>query len=348
MPQSGMSRFLPLQGYNMRSLQTVNRTQSLWPYIQIARVDHWFKNALMLLGVLLALFYEPALFTWASVSRLSLAVLATCFIASSNYVLNELIDAPHDRFHPVKKHRPVPAGLVQPRLAVLEWLLLGAAGLTIAFFLNSYFAASGLVLWVMGVMYNVPPMRTKEFPYLDVLSESVNNPLRLFLGWFALIDDKLPPLSLTLAYWMVGAFFMATKRFAEYRRIGDREMAAQYRRSFQYYTEECLLVSMFFYATLCAFFVGIFIVRYHVELILFIPVAAGFFAYYLKLGLQDNSPVQNPEKLYMERGFLLYMTLCVVWFVLLMFTRIPVLYGLFNIEPSYVKPLWMLGVYPGH
>ena len=28
----------------------------------------------------------------------------------------------------------------------------------------------------MGVVYNVPPLRTKEWPYLDVLSESVNNP----------------------------------------------------------------------------------------------------------------------------------------------------------------------------
>jgi 4-hydroxybenzoate polyprenyltransferase len=300
----------------------------------------------MLLGVLLALFYDPVLFTWASVPRLGLAVLATCLIASSNYVLNELIDAPYDRFHPVKKHRPVPSGLVQPMFAILEWLLLGAAGVTIAFFLSPYFAASGIALWVMGVMYNVPPVRTKELPYVDVLSESVNNPLRLFLGWFALVTDKLPPLSLALAYWMVGAFFMATKRYAEYRRIGNREVAAQYRKSFRYYTEERLLVSMFFYATLCALFMGIFIVRYHVELILFTPVAAGFFAYYLKLGLQDNSPVQNPEKLHTERNFLLYMTLCVMLFVLLMFTRLPVLYELFNIEPSLLEPLWTLGSHP--
>jgi 4-hydroxybenzoate polyprenyltransferase len=327
----------------MHSLYTVNRPQSVWPYVQIARVDHWFKNAFMLLGVILALFYETTVFTWVSVSRLSLAVLATCLIASSNYVLNELLDAPYDRFHPVKKHRPVPSGLIQSRLAVMEWLLLGAVGLTLAFFLNPYFAASSLALWVMGVVYNVPPIRTKELPYLDVLSESVNNPLRLFLGWFALVSDKLPPLSLTLAYWMVGAFFMAAKRFAEYRHIGAPEVAAQYRKSFGYYTEDRLLVSMFFYTTMCTLFVGVFIVRYHVELILFVPIAAGFFAYYLKLALQGDSPVQNPEKLYKEQGFLLYMTLSVALFVLLMFINIPVLYDLFNIGPSPLAPLWTLG-----
>jgi 4-hydroxybenzoate polyprenyltransferase len=331
----------------MHSLHTVNRPQSVWPYVQIARIDHWFKNAFMLLGVLLALFYEPTLFTWASALRLSLAVLATCLIASSNYVLNELLDAPYDRFHPVKKYRPVPSGLVQPTFAVLEWLLLGAIGLTVACLLNPSFATSGLALWIMGVAYNVPPVRTKELPYLDVLSESVNNPLRLFLGWFALIADKLPPLSLALAYWMVGAFFMATKRFAEYRHIGDPEVAEQYRKSFGYYTEDRLLVSMFFYATMCALFAGVFIVRYHVELILFVPLAAGFFAYYLKLGLQDDSPAQNPERLYKERGFLLYMTLSVTLFVLLMFTNIPMLYDLFNIGASSLSPLWTFGPSPG-
>ena len=28
-----------------------------WAYVQIARIDHWFKNAFMLLGVILAVFY---------------------------------------------------------------------------------------------------------------------------------------------------------------------------------------------------------------------------------------------------------------------------------------------------
>ena len=327
----------------MRSLLEIDQSRHLWPYIQIARIDHWFKNVFMLLGVLLALFYEPALFSWAGVLRVGVALLATCLVASSNYVLNELLDAPRDRFHPVKKHRPVPSGKIQPPLAWLEWILLGVSGVGIAWLINPCFMVVALALWVMGIAYNVPPVRTKEIPYLDVLSESVNNPLRLLLGWFALTTDRLPPLSLILAYWMVGAFFMAIKRFAEYRRIGDREVAAQYRQSFAYYTEERLLISMFFYVTTCALFAGIFIVRYHAELILFVPVAAGFFAYYLKLGLQADSPVQNPEQLFQERGFLLYMLLSTALFVLLMFTHIPVLYDVFNIEASKLNPLWMLG-----
>lgn len=314
----------------------------VWAYVQIARVDHWFKNAFMLLGVLLALFYDPALATWSSMVSLGIAVLATCLVASSNYVLNELLDGPRDRLHPEKRHRPVPSGRIVPALAYAEWLALAVAGFALAYSLNVYFLASAVWLWVMGIAYNVPPLRTKEWPYIDVLSESVNNPIRLLLGWFALVTTVVPPVSLVIAYWMVGAFFMAMKRYAEYRHIGDKQVAAAYRRSFQWYSEERLLVSLFFYATACALFSGIFIVRYHLELILFTPFAAGMFAYYMHIGLKPNSPVQNPEKLYKQRGFFAYMLACTVVFVLLMFTSIPAMYDLFNVNAAPTQPLWTL------
>jgi 4-hydroxybenzoate polyprenyltransferase len=316
---------------------------TVWPYVQIARADHWFKNAFMLLGVLLAIFYEPGLFAWSSVKPLAIAVLATCLVASSNYVLNELLDGPGDRLHPEKRHRPVPSGRIRPAIAYAEWLVLAAIGFALARSLNFYFLASAVWLWVMGIAYNVPPLRTKEWPYLDVLSESVNNPIRLLLGWFALVTTKVPPLSLVISYWMVGAFFMAMKRYAEYRSIGDKAVATSYRRSFGFYDEERLLVSLVFYATACALFAGIFIVRYHLELILFAPFAAGMFAFYLHIGMKPNSPVQNPEKLYRQHAFFAYMLLSTVVFVLLMFTSIPVMYDLFNVDSAAAAPLWTIG-----
>ena len=313
------------------------------PYIRIARVDHWFKNSFMLLGVVLAFFYQPELLGWHSAVPLTMALVATCFVASSNYVLNELLDGPQDRLHPVKRHRPVPSGQVKPALAYAEWIGLAIVGLGLAWSLNRAFFWSALWLWVMGILYNVPPIRTKEWPYVDVLSESINNPIRLFLGWFALISDRVPPLSLALSYWMIGAFFMAMKRYAEYRHIGDSAVAAAYRHSFKYYNEERLLVSILFYATTCALFAGIFVVRYHLELLLFVPQAAGLFAYYLHLGMKPDSPTQNPEKLYRERGFVVYLIGCFAVFVLLMFTRVPVLYEWFNVEPAGTNPLWTVG-----
>jgi len=317
--------------------------QKIRPYIQLARIDHWFKNVFMLFGTLLAVFVEPSLLRHDVLPTLILAFFATCIVASSNYVLNEVLDAPFDRKHPVKKNRPAAAEQIRRSRALAEWLLLAVIGIGLSYLVHPFFAASALALWIMGIVYNLPPIRTKEVPYLDVLSESVNNPIRLLLGWFALIQTQFPPVSLILAYWMAGAFFMAIKRFAEYRQIGDRRTARKYRRSFRYYNEERLLISLFFYVVMGALMGGVFIVRYRLELILILPLVAGFFAYYMHIGLKENSPVQHPEKLYRERGFVAFSIVSGIVFVLLMFTSIPVLYELFNVELAQTVPLWTLG-----
>ena len=309
-------------------------------YASIARPDHWCKNVFMVLGVLLAGFYNPELLGWVTAAQIAWAVLATCLIASSNYVLNEILDAPTDRQHPVKRNRPIPSGRISLPVAYAEWLLLGVVGLAMASALNRPFFYSGLLLLVMGVIYNVRPIRSKDLPYLDVLSESVNNPIRLMLGWFAVTQAEIPPISLLVAYWMIGAFFMAAKRFAEYRSINDPAVAAAYRNSFRYYDDQKLLISMFFYATSFALFLGVFIIRYHLELILVFPLIAGFVCYYLHISFKDDSASQHPERLYREWGLMVYLVVCVVAFIGLMFVQIPAMYELFNVNPSPVAPLW--------
>ncbi|MGH7127846.1 MAG: UbiA family prenyltransferase, partial [Planctomycetaceae bacterium] len=199
-------------------------------YIQIARPDHWFKNVFMLVGVLLAFFYQTGA-AGLSLWNLAIGLLSTCIIASSNYVLNEILDARTDLDHPSKRQRPIPAGRVSLPWAYAEWIALGVIGLALAYLVNRpFFAAAGALLF-MGLVYNVPPIRSKDLPYFDVLSESVNNPIRLALGWFVVSPSMVPPMSLVVSYWMVGAFFMASKRFAEYRALGDKAVASAYRRS---------------------------------------------------------------------------------------------------------------------
>ena len=310
------------------------------PYISIARPDHWFKNVFMLAGVMLAAFYAPDQLEGFRFGLLAAAVLATCLVASSNYVINEVLDAPTDRGHPVKCHRPIPSGRVRLPIAYFEWGLLAVVGAAIGYFVNSPFLLMLIALWVIGLLYNVPPVRLKDLPYLDVLTESVNNPLRLLLGWFVVTPNILPPVSLLVSYWMVGAFFMASKRFAEYRMINDPRVAGEYRKSFRFYDADRLLVSMCFYAVASALMLGVFIIRYKLELIVATPFFAGLFAYYLHVTLKTDSPVQNPERLYKERGLMAYLVICLGLFVGLMFVSIPRLYDLFNVMPSKVQALW--------
>ncbi len=305
-------------------------TKKIQPYLQIARFDHWFKNVFMLPGMIVALIVRPDLLSLPLVVRITLAVFAAGMVASSNYVINELLDAPFDALHPVKKNRPVPSGRVNKSVAYAQWLLFAVVGFAISALLGKIFFAVAVTLWIMGCVYNIPPLRSKDKPYLDVLSESVNNPLRLLMGWYATGITVLPPVSLLLAYWMIGAFFMAVKRFAEYRYIDSPEVSGAYRRSFVHYTEERLLISIVYYAVAFGLFFGIFLIRYRMELILSIPLIAGFVAWYIHLGFLDNSPAQYPEQLYRQRGFFWYCIFMSVAITMLFFIDVPVLHTIFK------------------
>ena len=139
------------------------------------------------------------------------------------------------------------------------------------------------------------------------------------LGWSAIDTHLLPPASILIIYWMGGAYLMAIKRYAEYRTIGDSEQAGLYRRSFKYYSEESLLLAAFFYALTAAFFTGVFLIKYRVEYILAIPFLALLLVWYLWIGMQANSVTQNPERLYKERSFLVYLGFCLLLILVLAF-----------------------------
>jgi decaprenyl-phosphate phosphoribosyltransferase len=315
---------------------------TLMAYVRMARLDHWAKNVLMVPGIAVALFYEPERLTQRGIVALGLTLAATCLVASSNYVLNELLDAATDRFHPHKSKRPAAAGTIRWQWALVEWLVLAGVGFGLAWSVNGPVLAMAALLWLMGILYNVPPIRLKDWAYLDVLSESANNPIRLALGWFALVPDRLPPFSLVLAYWMSGAFLMAVKRLSEYRELSVQSLAGPYRRSFESYTEESLLVSSVFYAVLGAQFGGMFILRYRLELVLLAPFIAGLFAYYVQISYKPLSAVQHPERLYREPALSAYLLLCLVLFVVLMFVEIRGLYEWFSVDPAGVAPLWRI------
>lgn len=208
--------------------------------------------------------------------------------------------------------------------------MLSVIGLFLAYNVSKAYFVTSFVLLFMGFMYNVLPFRTKDRVYLDVLSESVNNPLRLLLGWFVIIYDFLPPSSLLIAYWVGGAFLMAVKRYSELRLISDRSNAELYRKSFKHYSENSLLISIFFYAMVFGFFFGVFMIKYKIEFLLTFPLLAILFSWYLKIGMKENSVAQRPEKLFKEKLFMFYCIFLVCSLVVLYFVDIPFLHVLLN------------------
>jgi 4-hydroxybenzoate polyprenyltransferase len=299
-------------------------------HLAIARFDHVVKNVFILPGLLLPLSIDSRLATPDLPRNIFLGLIAATLVACSNYVVNEVLDAPFDRLHPTKYKRPVAAGLVNIPLAYVQWIVMMLIGMGIALLVSVPFAVTAGVLWIMGCIYNIPPIRSKDKPYIDVLTESLNNPLRMALGWYMVSPTSVPPLSIMAAYWMVGCYFMAIKRVSEYRDINDRERAAAYRRSFAHYTEARLMVSIMFYAATAMLFFGAFIIRYRMELVLSFPLVALVMAVYLHLSYCPDSAAQNPEKLHRSKKLMLSVIACAVTMIALLWIDIPFLSNFFT------------------
>ena len=286
-------------------------------YISVYRPSHWFKNIFMLVGSFTAVIFFNAPVNTSSIWMTLIALACACLAASSNYGINEIIDAEYDRHHPVKKNRPIPSGNIPKRNVLIGSILLGIAAMAISYFflpIGSFYAI--IALLVMGFLYNIRPFRTKEIPYLDVISESINNPIRFIIGWYALQMDFFPPVSFIVSFWAFGAFLMACKRLAEYRFINNPEKAAKYRKSFKYYNEDRLIVPIIGYISLVSFSLAVICLKYSISIILVIPVFVVSFMWYFRLTLQKNSPAKEPEKLLKHKAFYFFTSLVIIVFVL--------------------------------
>lgn len=306
-----------------------SKATGLKKYASIARPDHWIKNGFVVPGSALAL----ALYPGETANRplsihflfIALALVSTCLVASANYTINEWLDGDYDRHHPIKLNRPAAQGNLDARIVYAQYVALAALGLTLAFAVNTRFLLFAISLLAMGIVYNVSPIRSKDTAYLDVLSESLNNPIRLLLGWSAVLPTELPPVSILVCYWMGGAYLMTVKRFAEYRLISDHDRAVRYRRSFANYSDAKLLVSALFYAINSAFFLGIFLIKYRFEYLVSFPMFALLFSWYLSLAMRGQGSAMNPERLYQEKKFAIYVCVLVAVLVGLLFVDLPFL-----------------------
>src|SRR5690349_6950172 len=111
--------------------QRITWQDRLRAHVAIARPDHISKNVFVIPGVVIPLSLQNGDIPPHLVFHLIAGFLAVCLVACSNFVINENLDAPYDRFHHVKSKRRVPEGRVNIPLAYAKWLIMFGLGIGI-------------------------------------------------------------------------------------------------------------------------------------------------------------------------------------------------------------------------
>ncbi len=174
-------------------------------YLRALRPHQWAKNVLVFLPMLAG--HKIDLITLA-ISLI--AFYSFSLIASSVYVLNDLLDLSADRAHPRKRNRPLAAGAIPIRIGT--WLAGGllAIGLGMAAALGGEFVLVMAVYYVLTLAYSIS---LKRKIIIDIFALAALYTIRIIAGGIA--TDT--PLSVWLLAFSLFFFLSlaAVKRQAE-------------------------------------------------------------------------------------------------------------------------------------
>ena len=175
------------------------------------RVHQWIKNILVFAapaaarGLLDPQVLRPTL----------LAVAAFCLASSAVYLVNDTIDREADARHPVKRHRPIAAGELAPRTAVVLAVVLTVTAATLAALASLDFLVLLAGYLVLQALYS---LWLKHEPVLDLAVVAVGFLLRAVGGGVA---AGLPLSSYFLMVAGFGSLFIvAGKRYSELHTLG--------------------------------------------------------------------------------------------------------------------------------
>ena len=175
--------------------------------IKTMRPRQWLKNLTIYAGLI----FTARLYNLYDFLIVTQAFFAFCFATSAVYLFNDVVDAPKDRLHPFKCKRPVAAGVLSPRFAVLLGILFALFALSYGFFLSERFFLALLSYILLQLFYM---FYLKHIIILDILAIASGFLLRIYAG-----------------IWIIGThlniwFLLCVVSFALFIAVGKRRAEA--------------------------------------------------------------------------------------------------------------------------
>lgn len=202
----------PLEALPAAHVLRPHRISKLAALLRMARPLHWVKNSLVFAPLLLAHQFDRPSFVRAVIAFASL-----CGLASSAYILNDVLDLKDDRKHPTKRRRPLASGELGATWALCGGAALFVGGAAFAIALQSG-RATGLLFfyWLCSVAYS---LHLKRRFLVDVFLLAGLYTLRITIGGAA----TSTPISAWLLPFAMFLFLSLAfvKRYAELRQMRE-------------------------------------------------------------------------------------------------------------------------------
>lgn len=196
-----------------RAPQPPPRRGGPWALVRALRPRQWTKNVLVAAAPAAAGVLTEA----GVVGDVLVAFAVFCLAASATYLVNDVVDAPADRLHPVKRHRPIAARQLRPAVA----LAAGAVGVGAAVAIATLAVSVGLAVVVAAyvVMMVSYTLWLKHLVVVDVAIIAGGFILRAIAGGVA---TGVPLSEWFLIVASFGALLVAAgKRHAEVALLGE-------------------------------------------------------------------------------------------------------------------------------
>ena len=197
-------------------------------YFELLRIKSWVKNGFLFLPLVFALkLLHQELFL-----SVVIAFFSFSFCSSFIYIINDVLDAKADALHPRKKNRPIPAGKISSRLALMIGVgcLAASFGLAFSFAISVVFSYVLLCYLFLNIAY---VLVLKNIHLIELFVVAINFVLRVLAGCFVI--NVAPSNWILVVTFFLSLLLVLVKRRAELVVLGTN--AAAHRKVLKYYSE---------------------------------------------------------------------------------------------------------------
>ncbi|MBP7768563.1 decaprenyl-phosphate phosphoribosyltransferase [Candidatus Woesebacteria bacterium] len=147
--------------------------------LKTARPRQWIKN----LSLYAALFFSGFLFVTVDGNNyfytVTIAFIIFCFLTSSVYIINDIIDQKADRNHPFKRKRPIASGELSVPIALFGAIILLLAVFFLSIWLSLFFKLLIVLYLMLQIAYG---LYFKHVPILDISAIATGFLIRVYAG----------------------------------------------------------------------------------------------------------------------------------------------------------------------